>query len=150
MESIEQNSHPVTHSWNVTGLADLEARHLLTAWLMNNHDILDFVLDGTHNTVKITYDMLQVSSEQIEAALLASHLTLHTSFFSAVQRYMIHFTEQNQLDNLQYIPRWSRGLCDMEKAAERSPPCCSAEKRQKQSCYSANGEHASKGGILPL
>ncbi|MBF0459932.1 MAG: hypothetical protein HQL87_00900 [Magnetococcales bacterium] len=104
MTTTLHDLHPVTHSWHVGGLSDVEARAALTAWLQGTCGILDSALDVAHGTVKISYDLWQVTAEQVESALSASHLSLCAGFMDGLKRNWILFTEKNERDNLTFTP----------------------------------------------
>ena len=96
--------YPVTHSWHVNGLNNVDACNSLTAWLKGTRGILDSLLDVTHGTVKISYDLWQVTAEQVESGMSACHISLRKGFIDGLKRGWILFTEKNERDNLTFTP----------------------------------------------
>lgn len=60
--------------------------------------------DGTR--VRITYDLLQVSAEDIEAALVTAGAKLGEGWAAALKRGFTHFTEECEIGNLEVGPRF--------------------------------------------
>lgn len=56
--------------------------------------------------VRITYDLLQVSAEGIEAALVAAGAKLGAGWATALKRGFVHFTEECEVGNLEVGPRF--------------------------------------------
>ncbi|MFV2060085.1 MAG: YHS domain-containing protein [Gammaproteobacteria bacterium] len=54
------------------------------------------------NIISITYDLLEVTTQQIENTLENSGKTLGTSFANKLKLAFIHYHEETQLDNLEY------------------------------------------------
>ncbi|MEO5341541.1 MAG: hypothetical protein H7837_13665 [Magnetococcus sp. MYC-9] len=48
----------------------------------------------------MTYDMMQITAEQIESALLASRLSLHPDFMSALREEWSHLANQKERECL--------------------------------------------------
>ncbi|MDX5446072.1 MAG: YHS domain-containing protein [Zoogloeaceae bacterium] len=56
--------------------------------------------------VRITYDLLQVSAEAIEAALAAAGARLGDGWAANLKRGFVHFTEECEIGNLEVGPRF--------------------------------------------
>ncbi|MBF0612997.1 MAG: cation transporter [Magnetococcales bacterium] len=95
----------VTHSWPVQDLHDLEACTRLSLKLQEMPGVLNYSIDVAHGKIRVTYNLWQVTAQQIEAALLGSHLVLTGGFVASFARGWIHYTEKNELDSLSYTPR---------------------------------------------
>ena len=57
-------------------------------------------LEVKADAVTITYDLLEVSAKQIEQALTKAGVSLGTGWSSRLKRGWIHYSEENELDNL--------------------------------------------------
>ncbi|MBF0609625.1 MAG: hypothetical protein G8345_03580 [Magnetococcales bacterium] len=95
----------VTHSWPVRDLHDLEACARLSFQLQETPGILNYAIDVAHGKIRVTYDLWQVTADQVEAILLASNLILAGGFVASFARGWIHYTEKNERDGLTYVPR---------------------------------------------
>ncbi|MFV1984776.1 MAG: YHS domain-containing protein [Thiohalomonadales bacterium] len=56
----------------------------------------------TNNLISITYDLLEVTSEQMENAIENSGKTLGVSWSGKLKRAFVHYHEETELDNLEY------------------------------------------------
>lgn len=56
------------------------------------------------NIVRITYDLLEATSEQIEAAIGASGGELMMGWGNKIKRAFIHYLEESELDILEHQP----------------------------------------------
>jgi len=61
--------------------------------------ILEVTIDK--NIVRITYDLLEVTEEQIEATIVAIGENLTSSWGNKIKRAFIHYLEESELDNLE-------------------------------------------------
>lgn len=61
-------------------------------------------VDGAR--VRITYDLLQVTAECIESALMAAGATLGDGWATALKRGFVHFTEECEVGHLEVGPRF--------------------------------------------
>jgi len=50
--------------------------------------------------ISIDYDLLEINASQIEAALVAAGASMGSGWAERLKRGWIHYTEENQLDNL--------------------------------------------------
>tara|TARA_R110002049_G_scaffold83922_1_gene213541 strand:- start:759 stop:1277 length:519 start_codon:yes stop_codon:yes gene_type:complete len=63
-------------------------------------------VEAEASRVRITYDLLQVSAEDIESALVAAGAKLGVGWASALKRGFVHFTEECEVGNLEVGPRF--------------------------------------------
>lgn len=61
--------------------------------------ILEVTIDK--NIVRITYDLLEATEQQIEATIVAIGENLTSSWGDKVKRAFIHYLEESELDNLE-------------------------------------------------
>ena len=54
--------------------------------------------------LSINYNLEKIMFKAIEETLHAQGIQLNSTFFQRMQRNLIHFTEQNELDNLHIQP----------------------------------------------
>lgn len=54
------------------------------------------------NTIKITYDLMEVTTKQIESRLKKIGSQVSTGFGESLKRAFIHYTEETILDNLEH------------------------------------------------
>ncbi len=58
----------------------------------------DISIDGC--TISMTYNLLEINARQIESALRDAGMQLSNSWWQRLKRNWIHYTEENELDNL--------------------------------------------------
>lgn len=63
-------------------------------------------IEAQGNCVTITYDLLQVTAEGIEAALVAAGARLGDSWATTLKRGFVHFTEECEVGHLEVGPRF--------------------------------------------
>lgn len=57
-------------------------------------------IEITNNEVRITYDLLEVTAEQIEQSIITTRVNLSDDWISRIKNAFIHYTEETELINL--------------------------------------------------
>jgi YHS domain-containing protein len=63
-------------------------------------------IEAEHQQVRITYDLLQVTADRIEAELEAAGARLGNGWASILKRGFVHFTEECEVGHLEVGPRF--------------------------------------------
>lgn len=58
-------------------------------------------IEITSNEVRITYDLLEVTAEQIEQSIITTRVNLSDDWISRIKYAFIHYTEETELINLE-------------------------------------------------
>lgn len=65
--------------------------------------ILDLAFDGAN--ILVTYDLLQISLEDIEKAIVQSACQLNDAITDRIRRSVIHYSEACELENLAHLTK---------------------------------------------
>ena len=82
---------------------------LIQSELVKMDGIQDVRVDHNKGEIHVAYDLLLTDMENIERTIEEMGYSVHDSFLERAKRKYIHFTEENERDNLNTPPR----------------PCCS-------------------------
>jgi len=81
---------------------DGEITDLIRSYLMDMMGLKTVKIDG--NKIQITYDLLQVTENQIEKALMEVGVQLGEGWLERLRRAWVHDGEESELDNLATPP----------------------------------------------
>jgi copper chaperone CopZ len=98
--------HRTVHVDNLFGI---ESEETVAAALSPMKGMKRVKADRAKGEVEVVYDLLEVELKDIEAALEKSGFPVHGSMAGSLKSGFVHFTEDNERDNLTSPP----------------PPCCS-------------------------
>lgn len=105
MTPIDRDPHPVTHDLSVAGMKTPEDCEVLAEGLRAVKGILEVTTDCIHGKIRVTYDLHQVRVEDVEAVLDAIGYPPGAGMLPRLERELLHFIEENELDNMAYVPR---------------------------------------------
>lgn len=97
--------HLVTRSLKVTEMICPECDDIIMDALSVLDGVENVSTDWRLNSVTLTYDLHRIHLEEVESVLTEIGFPPDPHFFERHKREWFHFTEQNERENLEAIPR---------------------------------------------
>ncbi len=101
--AVTDETHPVTRTLKVMEMVCPECSEIIGDGLSGLPGVQRVDSDWRRNKVTVTYDLYRVRAHEVEKLLADIGFPPHSSFPHRWMRDWIHFTEQNEVDNLQHV-----------------------------------------------
>lgn len=97
--------YPVTHTLDVTGLDTPQEELQITQALEDLEGMMEVEANWLQGQVSVTYDLNRLNLQEVERVMQRLGFPLDDHLLARVKREIMHFTEQNELENLQFRPQ---------------------------------------------
>ncbi|MBF0590079.1 MAG: heavy-metal-associated domain-containing protein [Magnetococcales bacterium] len=101
--TTDHQPHPVTHTLKVMEMVCPECDEIIEDAVSILDGVSEVNGDWRNNSVTVTYDLQQVRIQEVEKLLTEIGYPLDGGFLQRKKRDWIHFTEQNEIDNLNHV-----------------------------------------------
>ncbi len=96
-------THFVTRTLKVTGMVCSGCAGIITDAVAGLDGIREVKPDWKRNSVTVTYDLYRVRAQEVEKILAEIGYPPDPGLFHRTKRDWLHFTEQNEVDNLKHV-----------------------------------------------